>query len=140
MVEIDMTKPDRDLTPGVDLWRIAECVSRRSSGGDRMLAVKFRRVADDGDHLFDNIMLEGPGWGIGKSKLGALLPKDYKGDLDPLDLVDRRLWVETTVDEYQGKQRLKVDIQGLKHCGLQAEDDPPPGAVPSLMHADDTPF
>lgn len=127
MVHVDMTQPDRELTPGVDLWEIIQCSSKVSRKGDQMLALKLARVSDPGDHIYDNIMLAGTGWGIGKKKLGALVPKDFKGDIDPLDFLGVRLWVETVVSEYEGKERLQVNIGGLKHGGYQRAEDVPEG-------------
>ncbi len=127
MVQIDMTRPDRDLTPGVDLWKIIKCEPVQSRAGDPMLKVKFARVSDPQEHIYDNIMLAGGGWGIGKQKLGALLEANFKGDLDPLDLVGKRLWLYTVVDTYKGKDNLKVGIEELRHAGYQRADDPPPG-------------
>ena len=142
MVHIDMNKPDRELTPAVDLWEIVECVATRSAKGDEMLSVKFARVENTSDHMYDNVMLEGNGWGIGKQKLAALVGPTFAGDLDPLSLVGQRYWVETAVREYQGKSSLSVNIEGLKPAGLQRADDPPPGktAPQPVPEHDDTPF
>lgn len=130
MVYIDTTRPGRELSPGIDLWAIRECVAKRSRKGDNMLAIKFERVSDSGDHLYENVMLEGAGWEIGKEKLAALLEPGFKGDLDPLALIGRRLWVSTTVREYEGKSSLSVNIDELRHKGLQREEDVPPGCTP----------
>jgi hypothetical protein len=132
MVHIDMTQPDREMRPGVDLWEIVKCNPDRSSKGDPMLKIELARVSDPSDRVSDNIMLAGKGWGIGKAKLGALLDPGFNGDLDPLDFVERRLWVETGVEDYVSKagkpgQALRVLIAGLKHAGYQRENDPPPG-------------
>lgn len=127
MVHIDMNKPDASLLAGVDLWQIMTCTATVSGSGDQMLKLKFQRVSDPKAHLYDNVMLEGRGWGIGRQKCGALLSPDFSGDLDPLDLVGAQLWVETKVEEYQGKKRLAVDIKGLKHGGFQRREDVPKG-------------
>lgn len=132
MVNIDMNAPDRDMNPGVDLWRIESCVTARSSKGDAMLKLELARVSDPDSRIKDNIMLAGNGWGIGKQKLGAFVAGDFSGDFDPLDLVGKRVWVETIIKDwtYDGKsgQRLEVDINGLKHGGYQVE--PPKGKDP----------
>ena len=153
MVYIDTNKPDRELIPGVDLWEVIQCSHSRSQAGTDMLKLKFARVSNSSDHLFDNIMLDGGGWSIGKQKLAALVDPGFAGDIDPLDFVGRRLWLETGVQEYTKKdggkgQSLKVLIEGLKHAGYQREDDPPPGkSVPAktdaeefLEDSEETPF
>jgi len=147
MVHIDMTKTGRDLSPGTDLWRVDQCAYRTSRKGDGMLEVKLQRVSNDADSILDWIMLEGGGWDIGKSKLIAFgVGSDYKGDLDPLSFVGRRLWVATTINSYQDKdgnprESLRVDINELAHSGYQAEDDVPTGCTPpAAAPDDDTPF
>lgn len=92
-----------------------------------MLALKLSRVSEPSDCMYDNIMLEGGGWPIGKQKLAAFLDPGFKGDLDPISLVGVRVWAETGINEHKGKQRLAVIIEGLKHGGYQRAEDPPPG-------------
>lgn len=128
MVKVDMTQPDRDLTPGVDLWEVKTASGKESSNGTPMISLEFKRVSGQGV-LWDNVMLGGGGWGIGKAKLSALgVPKNFTGDLNVATLVGRRVWVATVVDEYQGKSRLKVDIAELDHAGYQDEKNKPAGA------------
>jgi len=141
MVNIDMTQPDRALVPGIDLWEIMKSEDEKSSKGDAMLSLKLFRVSNKADHIFDSVMLAGNGWSIGKKKLGALLPADFKGNLDPLNLVGVRLWVSTTIDSYNGKERLKVNISELKHGGFQKAADVPPGcALPEEPAVEPSPF
>jgi len=137
VVHIDMNRPDDSLAPGVDLWQIVSCTAKPSRGGDNMLALKFERV-DGGGNLFDNVMLGGGGWGIGKQKLAALVEPGFTGDLDPISLVGKRLWIETVVDNFEGRDRLKVNIKGLKHGGYQRADDVPPGCT--MPAVDEAPF
>lgn len=127
MVQIDMNKPDRDLTPGVALWVVKECSAGTSRKGDRMLKLKLARVEDETSHMYDNAMLEGGGWGIGKKKLGAFVPADFAGDFDPQSIVGERFWVCTTIRTYEGKDSLSVDHETLRHGGYQRADEVPPG-------------
>lgn len=130
MAHIDMNRPDESCKPGVDLWKIVECTEKYArSSGNKMLALKMHRASGEPGTVYDNIMLEGGGWGIGKAKLAALLPADFNDELDPLSFVGRKLWVETSVESTSGKDRLRVNIAGLKHNGFQAEEDVPPGHV-----------
>jgi len=137
MVHIDLNAPDPRLTPGVDLWEIRECNRKDSRGGTPMLALKLARVSDPTQHMYDNIMLAGGGWGIGKRKLGAFLPADFAGEFDPLDLIGTQVWVETEIQTYEGKDRLAVNVNGLKHGGYQRADDPPAGKT---IDEDSVPF
>ena len=127
MVYVDTTQPDRELRPGVDLWRVIACEEKTSRSGDAMLNLKLAREEDQGDHVYDVVMLEGKGRGIGIQKLRAFLPDGFKGELDPVSLIGARVWADMSIEEYQGKQSLKVDIGGLKHAGYQRADDPPDG-------------
>lgn len=141
MVNVDMNRPDRDLNPGVDLWEVMKSEATNSRAGDAMIRLKLFRVSDPAAHLFDNIMLAGGGWGIGKSKLVALgVSENFRGDLDPLDFVGRRVWVSTGVDSYEGKDRLKVMIDGLRYSGYQPADQVPPGCVAPEPESDRVPF
>jgi len=129
MVQVDMSQPDRVLKPGIDLWEILKAEHGKSKGNDACINLKLFRVSDRNDHLFDTIMLAGNGWPIGKKKLKAMIPEDFKGDLDLLMLVGLRLWVATEVQTYNGKDSLRVQIAGLKFNGLQKVGDIPPGYV-----------
>ena len=136
MVHIDMTAPDRELNPGVHLWTVKKCEQTVSRGGDQMLKLELRR--DDGAKMFDNIMLQGGGWPIGKRKLAVFVGPDFKGDLDPLTIQGRRVWAETVVEAYNGRDNLKVNIEGLKHAGYQDVNDTPPGQEPAPPEVDDS--
>lgn len=146
MPYIDMTKSGRDLKPGVDLWRVEQCVARPSRNGDQMFEMKLARASNDQDTILDWIMLEGGGWEIGKEKLRAYgIGPDFKGELDALSFVGKRVWAATAISPYtdkEGKQResLKVDINELKFNGLQPENDVPPGCSAPAAEVDDTPF
>lgn len=141
MVHIDTTRPDRVLVPGIDLWEIKEAGSDKSSKGDAMLKLKLFRVSDPSDHIYDNVMLAGAGWPVGKKKLGALLPVGFNADVDPLLFIGRRLWVATGVEQYKGRDQLKVLIAELRCGGMQPAGEVPPGkALPVEPEADPTPF
>lgn len=134
MVRINMNAPTgRELTPGVDLWEIVKCEAKQARSGAQMLKIEFSRVSRPADRVFDNVMLEGPGWPLGQQKLVALgVPMDFNDDLDPLQLLNKRVWLSTGIETYEGKNSLKVLINELKHAGMQAVDDVPPGcSLPS---------
>ena len=134
--------------PGVHLWEVTKSEAGTSQSQHPKFSVEAERVEGDG-RLYDTIMLAGGGWGIGKAKLTALgVPMDFDGDLDPLDLVHRRFWASTGIEEYTvasgkhaGKKRekLKVLIDDLEHCGYQHVDKVPPGCD-SPAALDEPPF
>lgn len=143
MTHVDMTQPDRTLTPGTDLWEIKEAKDETSSKGDAMINLKLFRVSNPSDHLYDIVMLAGAGWPVGKKKLGALIPPGFNGNLDLLTLIGRRLWVSTGVETYNGRDRLKVLIADLRHAGFQVAADVPPGRalpVDPVPGTDEVPF
>lgn len=145
MTNVDMTKKaSRPLTPGIDLWEIMEAKDGKSkSKNESLLNLKFFRVAKRNDHIYDSVMLEGDGWPMGQKKLGALLPPDFNGDLDPLSLVGKRLWLATSVQTYNGNDSLKVNPKGgLKFAGYQPAADVPAGCTTPVEEplGDDVPF
>lgn len=153
MVRIDTDKPADQparapLTPGVDLWQVAKAEETTSAkSGAQMLKLEMHRVSTltqkYPDRVFDNVMLEGGGWGIGKEKLMALLGGPFKGDLDVLDLLNKRVWLSTGIETYDGKDRLKVLVSdpkasnGFAWCGIQHEKNVPAGHA---LPGEDTPF
>ena len=129
-MHLDMTRPDREMPTGTNLWRLVNVQTKTSGKGHAMLAVKFEPADGSAAHLYDNIMLQGGGWAIGKPKLVALgVPADFQGDLDPQKLVGRRVWIDTFVQNHNGRDGLKVNIQELSHAGYQPEDTPPKGVT-----------
>ena len=140
MVEIDMTKEPTDgFLVGINLWEVVACKSGKSQAGDAKLEVKFRAVGTETE-MVDHLMLVGKGWGIGRAHLTALgLPLDFKGALDPLDFIGKKLWLATHVEERPGVDRatgeprkfknLRVDIDRLAFKGYQPEADVPVGCV-----------
>lgn len=143
MVEIDMTKePTDSMLTGINLWEVRSCKSDRSQQGDQKLVVKLQAVGTEVE-LTDHIMLTGKGWGIGKAHLLALgMAPDFKGSLDPLDFIGKRVWLATHIEEREalatkgpnaGKMQkfknLRVDINALENKGYQAEANVPAGAT-----------
>ena len=128
MVRIDLNKADASLIAGIDAWEVIDCEVRYSKAGDQMLGMKFARISDRGDYMFDILMLEGPGWGLGKQKLAALLGDGFDGDIEVDEFRGKQVWIAAKVEEYNGKSSLKPDIRGsLKNAGMQAIEDVPPG-------------
>lgn len=137
MARVNMSRPDSDLTPGIDLWVIDTAQDKNAkTSGAPMLALKLVRDSDPAaSPLYDNLMLSGKGWRYTKGKLRALgYSDDFDGEIDAFSLTGKRLWVATRVDEYDRNDgtkgtRLVVDTEGLRHCGFQAEHDVPPGCA-----------
>lgn len=163
MADIDTDKPveqsdRRKLVPGIDLWQIVTAQETKSEkSGAAMFKIALNRVSSMRqkypDQVIDYIMLEGGGWGIGKEKLMAVLGGPFKGKLDALDLVNRRVWISTgtetykTVDKKTGemveREKLKVLVtdpkqsNGFAWCGIQHEKNVPAGCA---LPGEDTPF
>lgn len=149
MVHIDMTNDgSKDFLTGINLWEVVGCFEKTSTKGDPMLVVTFMCGAAK---LQDNIMLAGPAWArMGRPKLFALgLPPNMTGELDPLSLIGREVWIATVVEqkpytdpktgqEREGLPRLVVDIKQLSHAGYQFQGNVPPGA--NVPDPADTPF
>ena len=129
MVELDMNKAAEDLPEeGVYLLEVKDAQTKTARSGSAMISVQYK-MRDRDVTVWDNIMLEGGGWKIGKPKLAALgVPSDFKGNLNPLDLVGKRVWAALKRDTYDGRDRMSVDINKLKYCGLQPESMMPEGA------------
>lgn len=131
-------EPESGLLLGTYLWEVCGAkVERSSKTGEYMLVLKLKC----GEHeLTDRAMLGGGGWGIGRKKLIALgLKPDFKGNLDPVEFIGRRVWVATVKGEWQGIDKktgaprtftkMEVDINQLDLAGYQAEQNVPAGAT-----------
>ena len=128
MAHIDMTRPDREFKPGIDIWVVKTADEKQSSNGNNMFSIRFVRESDPSDSLFDNIMLESRGWPIGKRRLQALgVAPDHSGELHANALVGKRVFLATHVTNYRGEDRLQVDRDGLTHAGYQPISNPPDG-------------
>lgn len=139
MVYIDMTDDgSKDLVQGINLWHVSNAFAKVSNNGDDMLVVT---LICGPSKVEDTIMLTGRGWyGIGRKKLFALgVAPDAKGELDPMSLCGRKVWVATAIQtSYVDKRtqevkecqpRLIVDIKQLESAGYQSESNPPAGAT-----------
>src|SRR5687767_7334326 len=126
-MDLDMTRPDRELTAGVDLWTVRDAKVGKSKKGNDMIEVEFARASDPSDKIKDYIVTSGDGWGMGKQMLTALAdPPSHRGPFEPASLIDRQVWLATAVTEYNGKSKLQVDITELKMSGYQPAGEPPP--------------
>lgn len=141
-MKLDMTQaPDGAAEPGVYLARVASVDAKQSRSGDDMLNLKLVKDHGRKQLCYDNIMLGGPGWSIGYPKLVALgVSPDHSGEFDPQSLHGRRVWVEVHRTEYDGKQKLEVNIDALSHKGYQPITDTPSGQEPAGEDDSDTPF
>lgn len=163
MADIDTDKPaeqsDRKpLAAGIDLWQIKTAKESKSEkSGANMFTVELNRVSmlaqKYPDRVTDYIMLEGGGWGIGKEKLMAVLGGPFKGKLDALDLVNKRVWLSTGIEKYSAtdkktgeiveREKLKVLVSdpkqsnGFAWCGIQTEKNVPAGHA---LPGEDVPF
>lgn len=147
MAYVDMAdSAELNFDPGVYLCEVIKAEEKKSRSGDVMFPVELRGVAPAARNLsvFDFIMLGGKGKGMGLAKLSALgIPKDFRGELRPAQIIGKRVWLFLEWDEYtdsDGKTRrnLKPDPNQGSHCGYQPESDPPEGAaVATIAKSDD---
>lgn len=147
MVDLNMNRPAAGrCEPGVHLAYVETAEVKHSSNGDWAIVVTLKRSDDGAQITRDWIMLEGPGWGMGKEKLTALgVPRNFEGDFDAGSLAGKRVWVAVETREYTKKdgtigQGLSVDIKQLKYNGYQPMDDPPPGCTVPEEVDTGTPF
>ncbi len=139
MPHVNMSRPDRDLTPGTFLWTVATSTEKTAKSGSPMFVIELRK--DDGTVVRDNIMLGGNGWSIGKPKLSALgFGSDFDGDIEASDIVGRKVWATVAQEEYNGRTRLAVDIRELTHAGYSPESDVPKGCSKPVVDDQDIPF
>lgn len=146
IIDLNMNQPTGGLI-GTHLWTVDSATFGKSRKGDSMLTLKLSCLPNDRNEaatMSDIIMLQGPGFGIGKPKLVALGVKpNHSGPFDPLDLHGRRVWISTVEQqwEHEGKSgsRIAVDITQLSHKGYQPEDNVPPGCDP-MDYTQPTPF
>ena len=138
-MEIDMTRePESGLLIGTNLWEVRGAkIERSQKSGENMLVLKLKCGEHD---LTDRAMLGGGGWGIGKNKLLALgMAPDFKGSLDALDFIGKKVWIATVEGSFEGidkktgakrtYKKMEVDIDQLERNGYQAADRVPAGAV-----------
>jgi len=144
-----------EFGPGIYLAEVKACEVRHTSektGSHPYYNVRLHDGAFAGDGgliAFDNILLAGRGRSIGIAKLKALGFEEVMGDdgkpfidVEPEDLVGRRVWVMVGEDEYGGKVRLKVltEFEPKFSCGYWHEKHPPEeaGSDSGLMDPDDS--
>lgn len=137
MVEIDMTHEGDDMLVGVNLWDVNRAYFKKSQKGDDMLVLE---LGNGNAKLVDRLMIQGRGWPIARKKLLALgMPEDFRGALDPVQFINRRVWVATKIDEREGidnrtgakvtYRNLAVDVNALRCNGYQPEAELPAGCV-----------
>lgn len=134
MVYIDSEAPDPSMEPGIDLWKVIQCEhATAQKSGAPMFKIKLARCSNSEQHMYDIIMLGGPGRKYGIGKLRAILATaSIQGDIDPLDLVGKRVWVATKIEVYTNKQgqdaeKLAVNSAVLRCGGYQPEQEVPDG-------------
>jgi len=144
VVDLDWTEGDPEVAkPGLYLAEVFIAEDKISKGGDSYINVQLKNTATSKLLCYDILMLQGNGARIGYGKLSVLGVERGTTTLNVAELVGRRMWVATTLEEYMGTERLIVDIQAESSTmGYWPEDAPPKGA-PSVTPAaapEDTPF
>ena len=111
MVNIDMTKPTRELpAPGTYLCIVKKATQKKSNAGDQMFNVELYDSATDIKLCHDNISLEGRGWFHGRNKLLALgFSESFSGEIFSSDIEGRMVYASITHRAYDGKVTACVD-------------------------------
>lgn len=126
MVRVDMNAPVPGSAPdGVYIADVAKAKATLTKGGDPAINLEFGcSYGGTVFKVYDTIMLNGRGWSLGRPKLTALgVPSEFSGDLDPADLLGRRVYLHLAFQEYQGKRSLKPDPKQGSHSGYSLETD-----------------
>lgn len=139
--------------PGTHFAEIAECTlkhskpSEKSPSGEDYFSVKLILPDSAGEYLcHDNLMLGGGGatMGIAKLKTLGFFRRGEEEDIEPHQLVGKRVWVTVGNETYDGKTRLKVisTFRPEFKCGWEAEGNRKREAPPATFDpaVDDTPF
>ena len=111
MVNIDMTKPTRELpAPGTYFCIIKKATQKQSRSGDQMFDIEIHDTTTDVKLCHDNIMLEGRGWFSGRNKLLAFgFAESFSGEVFSGDLEGRMAYVAITHEIYDGKTVARVN-------------------------------
>lgn len=133
-IEIPWSAPDGKLTPGRYKYKIREAKEKFSKGNAPMIALTLDAVGFGKKLCYDNIMLGGDGWGIGKAKLQGLGIGENMKQLDALSLIGSGGYVAVKSKEYNGKTSLEVDIS--QGSGGYWDIDQNPGSVIEPPEAD----
>lgn len=129
MVEVNMSAPVGGNEPeGTYLGNVSKAEEFTSRSGHPGLKLEFGCVHEGATFTVrDTIMLGGGGWGMGRARLTALgVPEDFTGNLDPLDLVGRQVYIHLTHEEYTGRggetrKNLKPNPGKGSHSGYSPE-------------------
>ena len=149
------------LIPGAYDVEVLYAKKKESRNGNMMVMVGLGEPGADRSFAWDYIMLSGKATNMGRKKATALgVPEDMP--IGEETLKGKRATVHCIVEEYNGEEQLKVDINATEWCGYEPEAQPyneapdagrdeggsaedilfpdPPGGNPTYDPGDDTPF
>ncbi len=141
MVRPDWGAMERPTNPpGIYLARVGKCREAVSKGGDAMLVLEWETDIlgkPAGPLCWDFLMMEGKGASMGCAKLLKLgFPKG--AEVKPEDVQGRRAYVRVGLQEYNGKQGLKVlTTFDPFECGYWSESENPEGVASATAPIDD---
>jgi len=121
--------PREKIEPGLyTLVCLKAQLKHAKASGDRYISVECKVQGRDAK-VWETIMLEGKGKGMGQSKL---IGWGFKAGIDPEphEFVDREVQAHLKYEEWQGEQWLKVDTRANRTGGYllpatYAGDEPP---------------
>ncbi len=126
--EVDDSPRKQMPEDGCHLASVATAEIKVSKDDDGYISVTFT-LPESGDwRVFDIVMLSGKGAGIGAAKSKALgHPLEHGQPVLPAIYVGCQVKLWLKVEQYDGKDRLKVDISRGTYCGydpvMPVDDD-----------------
>lgn len=143
MAKLNWSNVNKDTTfrpvdPGTYYAEVERCEENKSANsGDPYFNIRFKEVPSGRFLCYDNIMLEGRGKDIGYAKLTQLGIDETVGELAPLNLIGRRVYLALKHHKKGDEVRAAVNINKFR-CGYMSEKDgaPPRAAGPK----EDVPF
>ena len=133
------------IQPGVYPATVAGSEIKTSHSGNDYIQVKLIHTASGDPICWDRIMLSGGFKRVGRERLISFgYAPDFKGQIEPSDLVGKSCWVAVKPEEYDGKTRLKIAPSRGPFSGSWHVDSPPPESMRTVLATpetgDDTPF
>jgi hypothetical protein len=125
------------LSPGIYRCELRGCTEKMSANGNAMFAVKLHALDIPGHPLlaFDNIMLSGKGRYFGTRKLAALGFSQTQTEIQAYELEGRPFYAAVIEESYQGKTRLKVNVEEPGSASGYWQHEPAGYVAPAVQPA-----
>lgn len=136
-MQVDFTRGEQSIPqPGVYLAEIIKAEEKYAKSGDPMFMVTFKDTETHKELVRDVIMLDGNGARIGYAKLEGLGFSKSVTNIDPMDMIGKRVKIALGHRDYKGPAQATVDIQAPESfCGYWPE-----GEGPEVTKPENVPF